>query len=77
MERGFRGKLSLSTANETKSLTVVMICSKSGKPNSKNPSIKGLCPFMLHYERRSFMMSQIHKQYANQNYANLEQIKLA
>jgi len=45
----------MSTTNETKSLTVIFLCNRSGKSSlrCKNPSVKGLCPFMLHYERKS------------------------
>jgi len=55
LQRGFRAKLSMSTTNETKSLTVIFLCNRSGKSSlrCKNPSVKGLCPFMLHYERKS------------------------
>jgi len=55
MERGFRSKLSMSTTNETKSLHVIFLCNRSGKSSlrCKNPSVKGLCPFLLHFERKS------------------------
>ena len=57
MERGFRGKLSMSTITEAKSLHIIVLCDKSKKATlkSKNPSKKGLCPFLVHYERKSFI----------------------
>ena len=57
MERGFRSKLSMATTNETKSLHVIFLCNKSGKSSlrCKNPSVKGMCPFLLHYERKSYI----------------------
>ena len=56
MERGFRSKLSMSTNNETKSLHVIFLCNKSGKSSlrCKNPSVRGLCPFLVLYERKSY-----------------------
>lgn len=57
MERGFRSKLSLSTNNETKSLHVIILCNRSGKSSlkCKNPSVRGLCPFLVLYERKSYI----------------------
>lgn len=55
MDRGFRGKVSLHQ-NEGNPQTIIMICNKSGKSTAKNPSIKAECPFLLHYERKSFLM---------------------
>jgi hypothetical protein len=57
MQRGFRSKLSMATTNETKSLHVIFLCNKSGKSSlrCKNPSVKGMCPFLLHYERKSYI----------------------
>ena len=57
MERGFRSKLSMSTNNETKSLHVIFLCNKSGKSSlrCKNPSVRGLCPFLVLYERKSYI----------------------
>ena len=59
MERGFRSKLSMSTNNETKSLHVIFLCNKSGKSSlrCKNPSVRGLCPFLVLYERKSYIGS--------------------
>jgi len=54
MDRGFRGKLSLHHTDNSPQ-TIIMICNKSGKSTAKNPSIKAECPFLLHYERRSFL----------------------
>lgn len=39
-----------------------MICNKSGKSTAKNPSIKAECPFLLQYERKSFLQKQLDKQ---------------
>ena len=44
-----------------KSHTVIMICNKSGKSTAKNPSIKAECPFLLHFERKSFLTNQLRK----------------
>jgi hypothetical protein len=38
-----------------------MICNKSGKSTAKNPSIKAECPFLLHFERKSFLTNQLRK----------------
>jgi hypothetical protein len=56
MERGFRGKLSIQP-NDAKQSSIIMICNKSGKSTAKNPSIKAECPFYVHYERKSFLLS--------------------
>lgn len=55
LERGFRSKLSMATTSETKSIHIIFLCNRSGKSSlkCKNPSVKGLCPFLLHYERKS------------------------
>lgn len=55
IERGFRSKLSMATTSETKSIHIIFLCGRSDKSSlrCKNPSVKGLCPFLLHYERRS------------------------
>ena len=57
MERGFRGKLSMATITEAKSLHVIFLCDRSKKASLKSrcPSVKGLCPFLAHYERKSFI----------------------
>ena len=57
LERGFRGKLSMATITEAKSLHVIVLCDKSKRQNvkSRNPSVKGMCPFIAHYERKSFI----------------------
>ena len=61
MDRGFRGKLSMQQ-NDGKGHTVIMICNKAGKSTAKNPSIKAECPFLLHFERKSFLQNQLRKQ---------------
>lgn len=61
MDRGFRGKLSMQQ-NDGKSHTVIMICNKSGKSTAKNPSIKAECPFLLQFERKTFLQKQLDKQ---------------
>ena len=55
LERGFKSKLSLATLSETKSVKIIILCGKSNKSSlrCKNPSITGLCPFLLQYERKS------------------------
>lgn len=55
LERGFRSKLSMATTSETKSIHVIFLCNRSGKGSlrCKNPQVRGLCPFLLHFERKS------------------------
>ena len=56
LERGFRAKISTSASMEASKHThVIYLCNRQGKTTvrHKNPSIKGMCPFMLHYERKS------------------------
>lgn len=45
----------MATTSETKSIHIIFLCGRSGKSSlrCKNPSVKGLCPFLLHFERRS------------------------
>lgn len=45
----------MATTSETKSIHIIFLCNRSGKSSlkCKNPSVKGLCPFLLHYERKS------------------------
>lgn len=47
----------MATITESKSLHVVILCDKSKKAvlKSRNPSVRGLCPFVAHYERKSFI----------------------
>ena len=47
----------MSTNNETKSLHVIFLCHRSGKSSvrCKNQSIRGLCPFLVLYERKSYI----------------------
>ena len=63
MDRGFRGKLSMqhNSTDPKNAHTVVLICNKAGKSTAKNPSIKAECPFLLHFERKSFLQKQLRK----------------
>lgn len=70
MERGFRSKLSMSTNNEAKSLHVIVLCNKSGKSSlrCKNPSVRGLCPFLVLYERKSHIgVNKLYRQNGQTN----------
>ena len=72
IERGFRGKLSMATITEAKSLHVILLCDKSKKASlkSRNPSVKGLCPFVVHYERKSFI--GVNKGFRGEEYWDVE-----
>ena len=72
IERGFRGKLSMATITEAKSLHVILLCDKSKKASlkSRNPSVKGLCPFVVHYERKSFI--GVNKGFRGEEYWEVE-----
>ena len=60
----------MSTNNETKSLHVIILCNKSGKASlrCKNPSVRGLCPFLVLYERKSYI--GVNKLFRNQHATN-------
>ncbi|CDW85737.1 UNKNOWN [Stylonychia lemnae] len=53
LKRGMRANLQMSSTGEVKSITVVVMCSRSGKASTKNPSIKNNCPFIMYFVRKS------------------------
>ena len=62
----------MATITEAKSLHVILLCDKSKKASlkSRNPSVKGLCPFVVHYERKSFI--GVNKGFRGEEYWEVE-----
>jgi len=51
-----RANLQMSSTGEVKSIIVVVMCSRNGKANTKNASIKNNCPFIMYFIRKSALI---------------------
>jgi len=58
LNRGMRANLQMSSTGEVKSIIVVVMCSRNGKANTKNASIKNNCPFIMYYIRKSALIDK-------------------